>query len=74
MKVYVLLCEDRHADPAIQVFYKAEDAVNKAIGIAERGAEYNGGGVEVSRYPDEEYRGTYSCEGDYVAVYAKEVE
>lgn len=75
MTVYVVIGMDRHSDPAIRVFSKAEDAIKCAMeGAAEYAGYNNQQAVSTQAFPGVLYHGCYSCEGDYMEVKACEVE
>lgn len=72
MKVYLVILEDRHTDPQVEVFLSPETAIERAEEIVE---EYD--------YEPEEpetdarqwlFQATLSCEGDHVHVIEAEVQ
>ncbi len=78
MKVYVVVVNDRHADPEIKLFKDEQ----KALGYAEQAVQ------DTARHPEDIERDElndfmkrdgwiyyvrYSCEGDYIVVYEREV-
>ena len=67
MKVYVLLINDRHADPEIQVFTTPEAAIAAAKAAVTEYARHSED-IEEKQIADWLYFATYSCENDYVRV------
>ncbi len=78
MDVFIVLIEDRHSDPTVEVFQEAPAAIARAKAIVR----------EYARYPEDVaeglneamvrarwlYYGKYSCENDSVRVERKTVQ
>jgi hypothetical protein len=72
--VYVVLIQDRHADPDVEVFADPVDAIEYAEKEVRDGARGNIDDIEYYEITDSMRRdgclmfATYSCEGDSVRV------
>lgn len=78
MTVYVLLWEDRHSGPEVMLFSSQEKAIEHAQSIVrdyggKYPEDYNETLTDSMRRAGWLYHGIYSCEGDCVTVFPKEI-
>lgn len=66
MKIYIVVCDDRHSDLDLQAFTDKDKAISEARKMAK---EYsNEGDYEEHDYDGFLFYANYSCEGDKVYV------
>jgi hypothetical protein len=77
--LFVVMVEDRHADPDVEVFVEKDDAIRRARALAEEGARHPGA-IEVSELNNAMvndgwvWHCRYSGEGDWVTVMARQLQ
>jgi hypothetical protein len=76
MKVFIAIHEDHHTDTEVKVFKYRDDAIGYAQDTAkefDRFGDLDENISEIMQKAGYLYYGRYSCEGDHLAVFEKEV-